>query len=451
MSDRFLQGFMEDFIRGVSSPITATTTGGASYTPASTYDTGVLGPWLYSYPGETTDLKVNTDGTGGNVADGGTIGRWSDHLGRAYHATQSTANLRPYLRDGKVCHFHATNTTGRSSWLGNASIAAIDRRNCSGGFLVDIFDLTGPLPILDLGASGLAFIAGINTNANSMFLSYFANATYNLGSNVYTGKKCVVTWRSNASGLTINVNGQEATYAALSSVSMTKFRVASFDGGLPAPHQGYEFVIFDSDVGATEIAKLRSYLNTKGNTAALNAAKVVIEVGDSIDGAVGCEIGKPSSDYVTNRSDSTWYRFNKEGGFLSAGGHISTAQIISLKGATETVVIYGAGTNDIMSGFKTGAQTYTELTSLTSTLRASGIKVLWTTLGDFVSNRAQKDAYNASVLANAATLADGLIRRDDILPDCTDTTLFTTDQVHPKTAGHALYGAAKQAAMAALP
>lgn len=34
MSDRFLQGFMEDFIRGVSSPITANV-GGGSAVPAN--------------------------------------------------------------------------------------------------------------------------------------------------------------------------------------------------------------------------------------------------------------------------------------------------------------------------------------------------------------------------------------------------------------------------------
>lgn len=429
----------------------ATTTGGSSYTPQDTYTSGVGGVWYKTKSGDSGDLKAATNGAGAAAAELGVIGSWAERRsGGTSYLTEATASLRPVMRDGKCSFFHATNTTDRIARFGNAAIAAIPRANCSGGFIVDIFDNTSPAPILDLGGSDLAFMLGTSSNYNK--LSYFDAVAFRLGTYFPRGRKCVVTWRSNATNLTINVDGQEATYTALSAVAMTKIKLSCFNGGSPCPHGGIEYVVFNQDVGATEIAKLRTYLNAEAGTASINAAKVVIEVGDSIDGSVGSEIGKPPSDYVTNRSDSVWYRYNKEGGFLSTGlVPISTTEIISIKGATETVVLYCGGTNDILSGLRTGAALYTHLTSQTATLRASGVKVLWVTLGDFVTNRAEKDAYNALLIANYATLADGIVRRDSVLPDCTNATLFTSDQVHPKDAGHALYGAEKQTAMAALP
>lgn len=425
---------------GIGGPLT-------QYTPQDTFNTGVLGVWLAAYAGDSADLKVNTDGTGGAVAEGGTIGRWTDKSGATNHAINTTANLRPVWMEGSVHHFHATQTTARSSFLMNASMPAIPRANCSGGFLVNIFDQTGPLPILDLGGSDLVFMAGSNTIATNRFLSYFDAVAFRTGSNIYRGRKCIVTWRSNGSNLIINVDGQETSYTALSAVDMTKYRLASFNGGLPAPHQGNEFVIFNSDVGAIEIGKLRDYLNNKAENNLLNTAKTVVTIGDSLLGAVGSEYGKPVMDYVTNRSDSVWYQFNKEGGFAqTVNQHLTAAQALALKGSTEGVYIIRLGTNDILGAGRTGAQLEADIAALCTAIRAGGGKVVLFNLHQFNGTAPQiveRDAANVLFGLNAAGYTDKFI-------DISDLSGNTTDGVHQLDSDIAIMGGRLQTNMAAL-
>lgn len=416
---------------------------GASYGPADTFAT-VGGAWFYGW--DSTDLKVNSDGTGGAVADGGTVGRWDDRSGNGNHISQSTASLRPVWKDNTVRCFWATNTTSRQATLANLATDAIARADCSGGMVIDIPGGSGS-PIIDFGASDFAIIA-TSVGTDYTVLRIFNGASFPATTLPYSARKCIITWRSNGSGLTFNVDGVEQTITALSAASMTRIRIASYNGGSPRPMNYREIVAFDEDVGATAIENLRTYLQTQADTAAIDTTKTVQIYGDSMSLGVGSEIGKPWPDYVTNRAASKWHSWSMDGGYMFAP-HVSTATILSFKGATEGVVIYWIGTNDINSGARTGLQLAANLKTASDTLRAGGCKVVVCNLQQLPANDVQALAFNAQLIVDSASY-DAIVDLRASFPDYTNTTYFTTDTVHMKDAGYAVVGGLIQTAMAAL-
>ncbi len=96
MSDRFLQGVVEDFIRGVSSPIT--TVGGSSFSPLSVFTGGKVGGLYDSNGWQTPSAPVglwqDLARTTAVTAAGQPVGAIDDSSGNAAHLLQATANLR---------------------------------------------------------------------------------------------------------------------------------------------------------------------------------------------------------------------------------------------------------------------------------------------------------------------------------------------------------------------
>lgn len=433
----------------ITRAITATGTGGSAYTPASTFLT-VAGAWFYGW--DNTDLKVNSDGTGGSVAEGGTIGRWNDRSGYGNHISQATANIRPVWKDNKVRCFWATNTTTRQAYLNNTATATtFARQNCSGGMIVDLPGV-GQSVLVDLGLSELGLFVGDSSAAQYRFLRYHDGGALNNTTLIHTARKMVVTFRANATNIIFNINGTDYTAASESAVNMSRIWIARFNGGSPKPMNYREIVYFASDVGAAGIANLRTYLNTQASSATINTAKTVVLYGDSMTMGVGSEIGKPWHDYVTNRSDSLWYNFGFDGGFYFTGlAHVTPAQVLAMKGSNEGVLIMWCGTNDMGLG-TTAAQDETAMATFCSTVRAGGMKVVLCTLQSSAANGVKRDAFNALLVANSGSYCDALVRLDTApeLDDYTDTTYFTSDGVHLKDAGHAAVGALIQTAMAGL-
>lgn len=449
MADHIVRPIIRSIIRPIIRALTAPAgSGGSAYTPANTFLT-VAGAWFYGW--DNTDLKVNSDGTGGSVADGGTVGRWNDRSGYGNHINQTTANLRPVWKDNKVRCFWATNTTTRQAYLNNTATSTVfARQNCSGGMIVDLPGV-GQSVLVDLGLSELGLFVGDTVATQYRFLRYHDGGALNSTTLNHTARKMVLTFRSNATNIIFNINGVDYTAASESAVNMSRLWIARFNGGSPKPMNYREIVYFASDVGAAGIANLRTYLNTQASSATINTAKTVVLYGDSMTMGVGSETGKPWHDYVTNRSDSLWYNFGLDGGYLFSP-HVTAANVAALKGATEGVCVMWICTNDIIAGGRTAAQCETSLWAYTDTLRAAGMKVLVCTLQDFATNRAIKDDLNGRIVANWATHADGIVRLDTApeLDDAADTTYFTSDGVHLKDTGHAAVGALIQTAMAAL-
>ena len=150
---------------------------GASYDPADTFAT-VGGAWFYGW--DSTDLKVNSDGTGGAVADGGTVGRWDDRSGYGNHISQATANLRPVWKDNTVRCFWATNTTTRQAYLSNVATDTFPKQGFSGGMVIDVPG-AGASAIIDFGTSQCAISAGNIGGPNYRFIRTFNGATYQAG------------------------------------------------------------------------------------------------------------------------------------------------------------------------------------------------------------------------------------------------------------------------------
>lgn len=443
--ERVIYHPLQNAMTGVFSPSTGT--GGSAYTPASTFLT-VAGTWLYGW--DNTDLKVNSDGTGGSVAEGGTIGQWNNRSGNGgNNVSQVTANIRPVWKEGSVRFFFATNTTTRQAYLRNLAIGAVPSANCSGGFVVNLPGISNT-PIIDLGVSDLAAVGGMAAGMNYREIRQFNNSTYTPTGKFHTARKLVVTWRSNGTNIIWNVNGSDYTGTALAAVDMTRLNIASFNGGAPHPVNANEYVIFNTDVGATEIAKLQTYL--RGKAGLDDPTRTVVVYGDSMGMGCGSEYGKPFHDYITNRQGSRWYAYCLDGGFYFTGlAHVTPAQVLAMKGSNEGVLIMWCGTNDMGLG-TTAAQDETAMATFCSTVRAGGMKVVLCTLQSSAANGVKRDAFNALLVANSGSYCDALVRLDTApeLDDYTDTTYFTSDGVHLKDAGHAAVGALIQTAMAGL-
>ena len=433
-----IRSIVRPIVRGITAGISAT-----DYTPASTFLT-VAGAWFYGW--DNTDLKVNSDGTGGSVAEGGTIGRWNDRSGTGNHLSQATANIRPIWAEGKVRFFSATNGTTRNAWMRNTALAtSIPRQNCSGGY---VFTPTGAntSAMWDIAEAGGTVFAHMVIQTS---LGYQQSTILDTGLN-WTAKKMVVTFRSNASGLIFNVNGVEFTGPALTATAMTKLSLGIFNGGSPGMMQANELVLFGADVGDTEIAKLRTYLRAKVGED--DPTNVVVYFGDSMTQGAGSEMGKAYHEYITNRPNSRTYAYGRPGGWI-AGPHVSAAYMVTMAGSTQTVYVVWIGVNDVNVFGQTAAATHTRLLNYCTTLKAANRKVIVCTLPDIpVTNRAVKDAYNALIVANWATYADVLVdlAADSRLADSTDTTYFTSDGVHLMDAGYAVVGELVQTAMAGL-
>jgi lysophospholipase L1-like esterase len=255
----------------------------------------------------------------------------------------------------------------------------------------------------------------------------------------------VVTWRSNGSDVIVRVNGQQYNLgSAFSSFTVTSMRLCRWR------MRAYEFVVCNTDIGATNLTNLEGFLTQAIGTS--DTTRTVALLGDSITAAYTSQTFVPWHDpsYVTNRSGSLWYTFGGDGVTIASPG-ITAANLASLNGATEAVVILYIGTNDIIAG-QTGAQAESNISTYCTTLKNAGCKVLVCTLQAFVTNNAERLNLNTLLKANYATYASGIIKLDEAaqLSDSTNTTYFAPDGIHLVDGGLAVVGGLAQTALAAL-
>lgn len=421
----------------------------SAFSPATLFLDRAAGSWHTAY--DNTYLKVNSDGTGGAVASTGTVGRWEDRSGNGNHLSQTTANLRPIYRAGEGLNFFAaTNGTTRTARYQTQTVDAVPRAGCAGGFVVDPFACGGS-PIVDLtgGAASLAFNFGAGAGSDSRFIRYFNGVGHTSSGLIPSGRKCVITWRSNGADFIVRVNGAEYSLgSALGAADMTSMNVSTYNGGLPTSLRLFESVIYDYDIGASALSQLEAYLRSNAGT--YDSTRTVCWYGDSLSCATGSETGKRIQDYITNRSGSLWYSFSAGGAFIFAP-HVTAANLAALKGSNEGIAVIWIGTNDINPGTKTGLQTAASIKAYSDTLRTAGMKVVVCTLQKFPNNDAERLACNAQIATDAShydAIAD--LAADARLSDHTNTTYYTSDQVHLMDAGYAVAGGIIQAAMASI-
>ena len=412
---------------------------------------GTLAAWFTAH--DNSYMTVNSDGTGGAPADGGTVGRWLDRSGNSNHVSQTTAANRPMWRTGHGLNFRWDNANNQSD-LRNTSVTAMPRQNSSGGMIVWLPG-SHAVPLVDFGTTASGYAVHVKSGADSNFdsrVSVHTGLAFESSSIFLTSRRCVIGWRSNASNFVWYINGTELSRSALSAGSaMTSVFFGTFAGGTPKPIRIFEAAFYTHDIGAANIAYLNTYLRNNAGPAS-DAARTVFAWGDSLTMGVGSDTNKPWHDYVTNRSASTWYTWAADGKVIQANE--TQDAINAIKGSAESVVIVWMGTNDIIINLRTGVQVHGDVSTRCTTLRAAGNKVLVCTMPHFTTgSNVERQAFNTLLKANYTSYADGIVKLDEhtALDDATDTTYFCADQTHLKDAGYAVVGGLIQTAMAALP
>lgn len=433
-------------VEGSSSSILQSSS--TPFSPESIFSGGVGGAWFTAY--DNTYLKVNSDGTGGAVASGGTVGQWEDRSGNGNHLSQVTANVRPVFAANKgVSFFWRTDGGTTRSDIRNVATDSFDKQNMSGGMSVWVHG-SNQCPVLDIGASDMCILVGRDTGQNRKFVDLFCNAaTFSSTGLKASARKMVITWRCTGTDVIVRVNGSEYLRgSALTAGSASRIIMSSFNGGNPKPSRMFETVMFDEDVGQDSILELEGYL--RASAGEFDEDKVVAIYGDSLSMGIGSETGNAWHFDITNRSDSVWRSYAADGGFIFSQ-HVLASNLVGDVGATEGVCVLWIGTNDINSGTRTGLQTAANIKAYSDALRVGGWKTVVCTLQDFPNNEAERLACNAQIAVDAASydaIAD--LAAAPELDDCTDTTYFTSDQVHLKDAGYAAVTALIETALASV-
>lgn len=426
----------------------------AAFSPATEYAAGTTGAWFTAY--DNTYLKVNTNGTGGNVANGGVIGRWDDRSGNANHLPLWTGIKGPLFNSAAqgADFYTRDNATANNALVVKRPLATtLDRANMTGG-VVYWGSGTHGSPVFDLYDSGGSKFTVVNgRRGNGPDLGWQAGGAITAIGLRAASRRAVITWRSNGTNLKIWVDGVLYTTTALSSVTMDGIAIGGTNNASIRACRVQELAVFNTAFSDAKMDAFNAYMAAQAGVAARDDTRTVDVITDSLGVGFFNESGIPwpnLTSIITDRPNSYWRTNGFDGAYAFTGVPISSAALIAAKGSAEAVCVWTLGTNDVLFG-RTAAQMYTTLTDYSVPCRAAGIKFVVATLTDFVTNRAVKDAYNALVVAGSANF-DGVARLDlrAELSDCTNTTYFHSDQVHYLDAGKAIVAAEVQAVLASV-
>ncbi len=421
---------------------TATPAGLVALTPQTLFTAGDTGGWWTS--DDNTYLTVNSDGTGGAVADGGTIGRWLDRSGSTEHVSQATANIQPVYLAGKgVNNFYKIDPLQAN--LSNVSITAVVRDAYSGGFIMDIPSI-GLTPLSTFGTNQSLIVAGNTTSTEYPYIRVFDGVAY-ISTNLKATRRLVVTWSGGTGAFKIWVNGVLLSMTAHATASMTRIFFGAYSGlSYKVPVRYHEFAFFRRALTDLEMFRLNDYFLGRGGTK--DTTRIVALLGDSNSVGVGSFTNQPWHFRCTQKTNSTWLPYAHVGQTIAAP-NITAATINTFKASVESIAIINMGTADLGLG-TSGATTETNLAAYALTLKNAGWKVIVTKLQQVSGHDTEAQAFNTLLSANYLTYAHALVDLRTPFPDCTDTTYFNTDQVHFKDAAHAIIAPLFDTALAAL-
>lgn len=114
------------------------------------------------------------------------------------------------------------------------------------------------------------------------------------------------------------------------------------------------------------------------------------------------------------------------------------------------IVIMWEGTNDIMVNALTGAQAYANLVTACNQIRVTGARLVLLTAisrgdgGDPATTQTRISDYNALILANQSSICDALYNpfadsRFNTVAATSNATYYVSGNVHPTTAGQAIF------------
>jgi hypothetical protein len=287
----------------------------------------------------------------------------------------------------------------------------------------------------DLGSASSFALQPRHHATNLMNIGYFNGAAFFNSTKRHTCRNQVVVGRSSTTNFKLDVNGSEATLAALTDIEFDAITVGQFFGGAQVPTNFRKFVLINGAVADDEKEKIVAW--ARAHAGDLGGPDLTIFRGDSNMCGVGDTDGLGPADRVTERLDDEKRSYAVDGDFAFAPS-MSVATLIAQFGSGENRVLWDLGLNDLNLGFQTGAQLYTIVNNARIAVQAAGGKFYVATMQEIPNNDSERQAYNALLIANEANFDGPLARVDIDLPDHTDTAVITSDLVHRQKAGNLL-------------
>lgn len=410
------------------------------------------GAWYSAYDGSF--MTVNSDGTGGSPAVGGTVGRLTDRSGASRHIIQATSTKQPTRQTGYLAFASIIGATFRPFLLIAAGMGGTSR-SMTGMLVMDIMGIPDSNIPLDFDASnsGNAFELTGSTSISTGLFRFINNAAFVSTGLIWPSQRLCIAWRGSASAFELWVNGAQYTSAALVSIALGQIELGSGGGGFPTKSRFFELICTNTPMSNGDFSFVRSYGATQAGYGS-NDGTVLAAIGDSMTGGVGSATVSPWLERTTQMPNAIKYNVGREGATIQSAAP-SAAQINTAyySAGNRCMAVVWYGTNDINGNAQTGALTATRFLTFCAALKTQGWKVVACTLQDFPNASVERLAFNSAVSSGAAGNYDALadLAAQAELSDHTNATYYTSDGVHLVDAGHAIVNTVVSAAIASIP
>jgi len=230
------------------------------FRPVSTYPSDIanLVTWLRADSGLTFDIPTKK------------ISAWADYSGSNNGLVQATKSKQPlrYGYDGAndKARIEFNGTTDLFNSVNNLPITSqftiFQVSKNSGNSVTNILEYTDTDKIIKLSyAANSELMAQVSDGATTInvILTGSNASNYHIGTYKLHNKRLYVDYDSLGSSLSTSV--QESAYEHTTTFDNAPYKISSTTSPMKANLQ--EFIIFNSVLSATEIANVKSYLNTK--------------------------------------------------------------------------------------------------------------------------------------------------------------------------------------------
>lgn len=321
----------------------------------------------------------------------------------------------------------------------------------TGGVFVSLLDRLSNYNFFNAGPTG--FPTGVDSGA--YIASNYAGKVG--GSDRFAPS--VLMLQQTASQSTLRVNGLDQTGGSVvTSATMTGGTLGAFNAGTFFNGDLYCVGIFESMSDAERDAVYAWLLAKYGHT--YTTQNLIVTLGDSLSQGVGTtsQLNEYPSQLVgLLNSDGKPYQLYNDARSGARITHVSTrlSTYVTPKynaSRTKNFAVLWSGSNDIFNS-DSGATTYTNLSAVIATLKATGWIVVVPTMlprSDVTAGKeTQRGNFNAAILGNAAA-ANYVVDMTGIanLQNTADATYFS-DTIHLTDAGYGLVAQAVHDAIAA--
>jgi hypothetical protein len=384
----------------------------------------------------------------------GAVATLYDQSGNANHATQATAVNRPVIAKKtiggvRVITFVGDTLNGTIQALTLPAGVSLPRAANSQYAVLTPFTTVRPNAFWEVGSSTGAQTLVYSDATGGIYRSNFFTAAANPMFPVRTDPS-VMSAITDTSACALTQNNITGTGFGTTAATITggqignTIRVANYQGRFDLG----ALILYPTKHNAASQEAVMTRLYRSFGISPQSDVQVVYD-GDSITYGRTLITGNDISAQTPSLTGEVLSRVNYGIGGQAQSemttNYPTRAQIAYLPSKLNILKIF-AGTNDIHLNGATGAATWASAVSEMQAARATGYKILITTMlprFDFTTpERAERDAFNALVRANWATYADGIL---DYAADPTmgalaavSNTVLYADGVHPTEYGDGL-------------